>query len=604
MDGADFIAKLQSENLFLIALDTENGWFRYHHLFQDLLQNQLKRRCSPEEIATIQLQASVWFEGKGLIDESLKHALQADDVEHAAQIVERNSRAVMNEDKWYVLEKWLAKLPEAVVWERPELLIVLALKHFYRLDLAAILPVLERIEELAGSGAETHDLSGEVAMFRGFCLLHQGDAARALKHLEHAMDRVALSDVEFRSGIELHFALAAQMEGQMKRATRTVNELLRTRSPLAPLAETRLLLALTYVSYLAGDLEGAERHIPRQRKVAISYGLDNATAWCDYLKGLSCLQRGELDEAIRLLEAAGKRKYFLFTRAAVDALGALALAYQAHGQPEQAGATMRSLREFAAYLGQLFNPLADAFAARLALMRGRPEVAVRWLETNTSPPADVMLWWSETPCVTWCRALISEGSATGLRDAEERLRVYADQNEAHHNTCQLIGILSLLAIACQKQDERDVARSTLERALTLARPSGFLFPFLEVGRPMADLLKRLQKQNVAVDQIEKILAAFRDDKQVAGPQAAGHPSASAHQPLRPSIPSQPLVESLTDRELDVLELLAKRLQNKEIADKLFISPGTVKGHLKSIYQKLSVNKRREAVEKAKKLRIL
>ena len=92
IDGADFIAKLQSENLFLIALDTENGWFRYHHLFQDLLRNQLKRRYSSEEIATLQSQASAWFEGKGLIDEALKHALAADDVERAAQIVERQRR--------------------------------------------------------------------------------------------------------------------------------------------------------------------------------------------------------------------------------------------------------------------------------------------------------------------------------------------------------------------------------------------------------------------------------------------------------------------------------------------------------------------------------
>ena len=99
IDGADFIAKLQSENLFLIALDTENGWFRYHHLFQDLLRNQLKRRYSSEEIATLQSQASAWFEGMGLIDEALKHALLSDDVERAAQIVERHRQDAVNADQ-------------------------------------------------------------------------------------------------------------------------------------------------------------------------------------------------------------------------------------------------------------------------------------------------------------------------------------------------------------------------------------------------------------------------------------------------------------------------------------------------------------------------
>ena len=117
---------------------------------------------------------------------------------------------------------------------------------------------------------------------------------------------------------------------------------------------------------------------------------------------------------------------------------------------------------------------------------------------------------------------------------------------------------------------------------------------------MADLLKRLQKKNVAVGYIEKILAAFRDDEQVVGPEAADHHIASPSHPT----PSQPLVEPLTNRELDVLELLVQRLQNKEIADKLFVSPETVKGHLKNIYQKLNVSKRREAVEKATALGIL
>jgi len=105
IDGADFIAKLQSENLFLIALDIENGWFRYHHLFQDLLRNQLKRRYSSEEIATLQSQASAWFEGVGLIDEALKYALLSDDVVRAAQIVERHRQFALNDDQWYALEK-------------------------------------------------------------------------------------------------------------------------------------------------------------------------------------------------------------------------------------------------------------------------------------------------------------------------------------------------------------------------------------------------------------------------------------------------------------------------------------------------------------------
>ena len=129
----------------------------------------------------------------------------------------------------------------------------------------------------------------------------------------------------------------------------------------------------------------------------------------------------------------------------------------------------------------------------------------------------------------------------------------------------------------------------------MAEPGGFIRLFVDLGPRMADLLKQLIKQNVAVGYIGQILAAFREDERAVGPEVADQPIAS---------PRQPLVDPLTHRELDVLDLLAQRLSNKEIADKLFISAETVKGHLRNIYQKLEVKKRREAVEKAKNLGIL
>jgi LuxR family maltose regulon positive regulatory protein len=221
-----------------------------------------------------------------------------------------------------------------------------------------------------------------------------------------------------------------------------------------------------------------------------------------------------------------------------------------------------------------------------------------------------MLVWLEIPCVTRCRALIAKGSAANLREAEKRLRECAELNEAHHNTCQSIGILSLQAMALEKQHKRDEACAALERALMLARPGGLILPFVELGPPMAELLKRLIKKNVAVEYIDRILAAFRDDEQVAVPeasdaQAAPAPSLEPPSPRPPASPSlPPLDETLTNRELQIFELLAQRLQNKEIAEKLFISVETVKAHLKSIYLKLDVSTRRQAITRAKALGIL
>ena len=167
--------------------------------------------------------------------------------------------------------------------------------------------------------------------------------------------------------------------------------------------------------------------------------------------------------------------------------------------------------------------------------------------------------------------------------------------EAIHNTYHLIDLIALKAIAFYKQDRLDDAEKSLEQALHLAAPGGWVRPFIEMGHPMADLLIRLKQQNVAVDYIETLLTAFRD-LQVELP----NPDPTSRVQIR----SNTLVDPLTNRELDVLELLAERLQDKEIADKLCVSIATVKTHLRHIYEKLAVGNRRQAVLKAEQLGLL
>ena len=173
-----------------------------------------------------------------------------------------------------------------------------------------------------------------------------------------------------------------------------------------------------------------------------------------------------------------------------------------------------------------------------------------------------------------------------------------------HNKQFQIHVLALQAVHHDTMGEQSAALDKLTKALILAEPSGYIRLFVDLGPQMAGLLKQLVKQNVALDYIGQILAAFRDDERTVVPEAADQPTAYPRQPRRPSPPYQSLVESLTNRELDVLDLLEQRLSNKEVAAKLFISPKTVKKHLENIYGKLNVSSRRQAVEKAAALGIL
>jgi LuxR family maltose regulon positive regulatory protein len=255
--------------------------------------------------------------------------------------------------------------------------------------------------------------------------------------------------------------------------------------------------------------------------------------------------------------------------------------------------------------------IARAFQAELALRQGRLAEASHWAEQFVAKPF-VQMYRFYVPQLTLAKVLLAQDTTESREQAADLLRQLYDFVVFTHNKRFLIDVLALQALLHDSQGDRPAALDGLTHALQLAEPGGFIRPFLDLGPAMADLLKRLHKHRTAVDYIEKILDAFghevpaygQEGEQRFAQQAADRPAASPRQPGRPLLPSQTLVDPLTKRELDVLDLLAQRLSNKEIADKLFISPTTVKGHLQKIYGKLDVGKRREAVEKAKNLGIL
>jgi LuxR family maltose regulon positive regulatory protein len=247
--------------------------------------------------------------------------------------------------------------------------------------------------------------------------------------------------------------------------------------------------------------------------------------------------------------------------------------------------------------------VARAFEAELALRQGYLAVASRWAEKCQAKPLRPTYRFY-MPQVTLIRTLLAQGTTDSRQQAADLLDQMLAFYRSIHNKRFQIDLLALQALLHDSQNNKPAALKTLTEALALAEPGGFIRLFVDLSSRMADLLKRLQKQNVAVDYIEELLAAIRDDEHRPVPDATDQNSSSPHHPLSPPTPSQPLVDPLTNRELDVLELLTQRFQNKEIAEKLFISPETVKKHLNNIYGKLSVSDRRQAISKAMDLGIL
>ena len=613
-DAWQFINQLKKENLFLISLDVEGQWFRYHHLFQNLLKRQLQRNYSAGDINTLHSAASEWFESQGLITESIKHALAAEDHVRAAEIVERHRHNEFDADRWYVVERWLAMLPAKVKRQRPSLLMTDGWVAYCRLQLERIPFLIQQCEAAVGDRTIETEQAGELEFFRGSIAYWTGEAEKSRRHLEEARSRLGSKERYVESETELALGLARCMTGDKELAVTALEDRIRGAATQEGVYFAKLIGGLVLIHLLSGDLAYALAEAKRFRRVAAINRLQNHKAWSDYLEGCAHLQTNELDVASRHFSRALERRYILETRAVLDAFSGLALAQQLMQQSDNAQETEDQLQRFADELNDPMTlAVADSCAARLSVLRGNPSPAESWTRSLTEEPAPESLFmWLEAPLITQARCFIAEGSKRSLKAATESLRNLKQQCEEWRFTCQIIEIAVLQALALEKRGRADEALDALKDAVALAEPGGWIRPFVEAGQTMADLLMRLRQQNVSVDYIERILAAFPDTASTTPLPDLRSTNDKREFEAETVTPIQnpkskiqnSLIEPLTNRELDVLELLAQRLQNKEIAEKLFVSPATVKSHLESIYQKLNVGNRREAVDKAKKIRIL
>ncbi len=586
LTGGEYIAWLQKENLFLIPLDAENRWFRLHHLFRKLLLEQLTHRYNSEEINALHARASAWYADEGLITEAIRHALAAGDETGAAQLVVQNRLAVLDNEKWFVLEKWLSMLPDAIIRKQPELLMAQAWIHHYHYNYGFIPPILDAIGSLLHHQQAEDLLYGEIYYFKAVFCLSQGKDAESLTLLENSIERIPETQNFMRGSAELHFAIAAQMQGQKERAVHLLTDLLQNRQ-LGNARKVRVLYALVFVYILSGNLSVAFTLNQQLKTFAASINSTHYIARSSYFSGLIHYCRNELDLSLDHLGKGAELSGAVTTRLNVDCMAALALTYQAAHQTDKAGATLEHLAEFVRFLNNpaLLN-IVYSCKMHLSLMKEKASLSQGPVSKKKVLHEKTIYFFLEVPTLTHCRVLIEDGSEASLQEAENILLKLLRLCESQRNTFQMIFIMPFLALAYEKQSRRDKALTVLEEAVNMACPGGFVRPFVEAGPDLKTPLKQLAEKNVAVAYIGRILAAVAPtDRQTSSVALTldGH---------------------LTNREYDILELLAKRLRNKEIAEKLFISAHTVNTHLKNIYRKLDAKSRIEAVARAKDLGLL
>jgi LuxR family maltose regulon positive regulatory protein len=567
---------LERNNLFIVPLDDERRWYRYHHLFADLLRQRLERE-RPRLVPQLHRRASAWYQAEELYPDAVNHSLAAGDEEHAAELISSEGWDMLVRGEMRELLSWLDSLPQELVRSRPQLGVI----HAWALALTG---QWERLEQRVPQIGDGH-VPGEIAALQAYVAGVRGDVPRTIALCKLASETLPQRKWFSRSFVALSLGIAYLADRQPAAARKAFREAIELCRPAGySYMMQAAMMELGLVQQMAGSLqEAAETFrralelIPGQdlRPVPIAgmayLGLSRAYyEWNDLDRALQNARRG-----IEVTDLGG------FTNALLHSYVRLIEAHLAHGDMMAASqAFEKADRLVERYPHPAISGMLAILRVRFWLRNGDLAAASFWLQEHPPTAGDVTNYPQELEQLAAARVLI------GLKQtarALELLRPLQDRAEETGRTWTLIKILVLQALALQVEERWDQAVSTLGRALSLAKPEGYVRTFVDEGEPMARLLRRALTQGVAPDYVARLLAALGEEAELTSPAMDA------------------LVEPLTNREMDVLRLIVAGLSNPEIAEELFIAVSTVKSHINHIYGKLGVENRVQAVERVRTL---
>jgi LuxR family maltose regulon positive regulatory protein len=612
-NGQQKLEDLEQANLFLVPLDNQRRWYRYHHLFSDFLRERL-RRVRPDLTPELHRTASGWYEQNGLMAEAVEHALAAEAFERAAGLVDRAAEGMLRQGRLSTLVGWMDALPQRIAQVRPRPYLFHAETLFLLGRYEAAEANLQAVEHALGgnggaseasrgnpggppmSGQERTELRGMASAIRASIASVYGDLPRTVALSHQALRDLPEEALVWRGNTLAQLGVAYALNGDMNEASRTFAE--------ADAVNERAdnAYAIQIVTWRSARLQVAQgrlrqaadmyRQVLRKASEQAALGQLPVTGYCHLDLGDLLREWNDLGAAARHLEAGIER----IERAGsptilLDGYTALARLKQAFEDEE---GTLRAFRQARSLVRN--HDLPSRFVARLAahearswLAQGNVEAATRWAQDRGLDLGELS-YLREPEHLTLARVFIAQGKLAEARRLLDRLLTAAEDGGRMKSA---IEIMILQALASQAQGDQARAGGTLERALELAQPEGYVRTFVDEGAAVANLLAHTRGAHGEIPgtapdggrsgYVGELLAAFRQ------------PSAPEHLPPE-VLPSNDL---LSDRELEVLRLVAAGYKNQQIAEKLFVVVGTVKAHLNSIYRKLGVQSRMQAVSRAR-----
>jgi LuxR family maltose regulon positive regulatory protein len=624
--GQATLEYLEHSNLFIVPLDNQRRWYRYHHLFADVLRMHLLAE-QPDQVSTLHRRASEWYEHNGLTDNAIRYALAAGDFVRAADMVELIMPAMTRSQQNATLRGWLKAIPDELVRLRPVLSVGYAKVCIFFGEYGGVEPRLRDaegwLEAPAGTAGmvvvdeeEFRRLPGMIALTRAAQALGRGDMPGTVKYARRVLDLAPEDDHLMLGGAASQLGLVAWTSGDLETARRMTAEgmaKLRLGGFIYPAIGGAIVLADIQIAQ--GRLHEAMSTYERGLQWATQPGAPVLPGAADMHVGMSSLHREHND-----LEAA--TQHLLTSQALGELAGlqqnpyrwcaAMARIREAQGDLDEALDLLdQAERLYDANFSPNVRPVATR-KTRVWVAQGRLDEALGWAHEQGLSVDDDLSYLREFDTITLARILIAryknDQVDSSIHEALRLLERLLQAAEEGGRVGSVIEILVLQALAYQAQGDLPAALKPLQKALTLAGPEGYVRMFLDEGEPMrlliSDFRLQIEKQPHGQDHnllgyVDKLLAAFA--------QPAALQQSKIENPLVPGSlqgKSEILPEPLSQRELEILKLIAHGLSNREIGERLFLALDTIKGHNRKIFDKLQVHSRTEAVARARELGLL
>ena len=597
---------LERTNMFIVSLDNERRWYRYHRLFAELLRNHLTR-AYPDQLADLHRRASDWYAGNDSPYEAITHALTAQDWARAADVIERFSDQLPMHGETNTRLGWFESFPAQYMLDRPRLGLVYAwaLVLSNQLDRAE-----QQLNQLAPLVQTTPSLLGELYVIRVMIATGRFDMPAFIELAQQALSRVPPEEISPRSRILLTLGFAYdEMGGDIavaKSAFREAFELGKASPSISTVGNAPLpLIALAYLSnyeLFQGNLRAASQMYEQALELAQQWDGQHSIAFCIVQQGRAGLlyEWNDLDGTRRALqECIRVGNLWKSPRFLVPAYGLSALVMQAQGQVDDARVMIARAEQTTRDMYASTPDLGSLALYQILLWSAQNDFqAIAQWEQDHDPEWRSQLGRArETLPIVLARARIASyyrlGDVSTLGQARALIEPALEQAQASGMMFNMTRLLILDALALYAQRESASAIATLKRALVLAKPENYVRSFLDIGQRMEEFLLWSLESNVLDEPhlrayVSKLLSHFGADASVEPSQPTG----------------EALIEPLSQRELEVLRLIAQGLSNREISERLFLALSTVKGHTRIIFDKLQVQRRTEAVARARELGLL